>query len=543
MAQFKASDLEKYYENEFFKISHPSSPLVSIQFRTKIVQGNITDSSQWQEITLNPSNFFDNLEITDNGGLQKIELNLFDKNMANIENIITKAIVVSRTSNKFAGEKEVSVNDGLFVVKVDTTSSANMRVRFGYSEPDSDWINETSFNGEYAQRTKTRTTVGLSPWIYFQIIGAKFKVTEIGIRASISAFSVTGNFIDRMKILKRFAIIRAEPEDILNAMNDLFQKASNNTVSVEVKNAPLIPTNEDGTKYIEINLGTKASEEGKYYMSIRNFLDSFKDKIPPKKYNIEGVVLNETDDQEAEGEDMAQELGYDYMVINEKTQEGKIFTKIIFYYPEPEKQELVRTYIWKEYSTSIIKSLDIESKLDFASLNREIFVYDRNENSSQVFLARPESTPGNDENGDAKREESQNNYLGSVKDVTNAINSDDFNITFVSDIVNTSSGSTHASEIQARVAHQIVKYINEGVYQGTMTIPLDPFYLFDNELRRYQYVIRLVVRRPNYYENGKLIEGGLSYLSGYYLVSDITHSISSSGGETRIGLMRWSVGI
>jgi hypothetical protein len=470
---------------------------------------------------------------------------LFDKDMANIENIITKALVVSRLANKIAGETQVSYRS-LFTIKIDNTSSANMRIRFGYNipNPEDSVINDSTFNGKYADRTKEEVTVSKSPWIYLQIIGTKFKVSQTGIQVSLSAFSIVGSFIEKAKILRRFAIIRDEPTKILDAMNSLFQEASGGTLSIERKHEPIIPDNEDDTNYIEINLGSEVNMRTESWMTVRTFLDLFKDKIPPKMYKEDGTIIDD-DNLLAEGEEASQSLGYEYNVITEKTESGKVFTKIVFYYPEPEKQTLSRTYIWKDYANSIVKSLEIDSVLDFAALNRQLFVYDRQTNDLSLFVARPETANTKDENENPGIEESQNFYLGRVEDKTSAISNDlfnDFNMTFVSDVIVSSSSSAHSSSIGARVAHQVVKYINQGAYKGKMVIPLDPFFLFDGSLRRYQYMIRILIRRPNYYNDGKVIDGGISYLSGYYLITDISHTINSSGGETEIGLMRWSVG-
>jgi hypothetical protein len=524
----------KYFEDSFFRISNPSAVIMAIQFRTQHSESDISNSSHWQEITMNPNNYFDSATITDNGGMQKIELNLFDHNMSNLENLISKALIVSRLSNVAAGEKQSNIKDGLFTVKLDTTSSANIRIRFGYSEVEEDYlIQDTKFEGAYKDRTKGEKTVAMSPWIYLQIIGVNFKVVPAGLQASISAFSVTGSFIDRVKILKKFAVIRGTPQSILDATKNLCLEASDNALDLEILDPPDIPANLDGEYFIEINLGSKSSDSGQYWMTVRNFLDSFKDKIPPRKYKSDGSIIptgSDGDAEETSGEDTVQELGYDYMIVNDDSG-GKIKTKILFYYPKPESQQHLRTYIWKDYANSIIKSFEVDSQLDFANLNRQIFVYDKNKNSAEVFLAKPQ--------GANTEEEVQNNKLGTMEQVTENLNSDNFRIAFVSDVVQTSSGSVNNSAIQSRVAQQIVKYINQGVYKGSITIPLDPFFLFDNELRRYQYVIRIVVKRPSYFEDGTLVEGTLSYLTGNYLISDITHTINASGGETKLGLMRW----
>jgi len=79
------------YPEDFFNIPHPTSPWISIQFRTQALD-SLTDPKQWEDITMNPSNFFDNITINDASGFQQIELVLTDPYFTKLESIITRSI-------------------------------------------------------------------------------------------------------------------------------------------------------------------------------------------------------------------------------------------------------------------------------------------------------------------------------------------------------------------------------------------------------------------------------------------------------------------
>ena len=68
-------------------------------------------------------------------------------------------------------------------------------------------------------------------------------------------------------------------------------------------------------------------------------------------------------------------------------------------------------------------------------------------------------------------------------------------IAFVSDVANVSG---KAKELSAMVAQQIVHFLNQGVFNGTLVLQGDPFFLFDSLVRPYEYMLRIVILRPGY---------------------------------------------
>ena len=82
------ADQNYVYAEDFFNIPHPTSPWISIQFRTKIpnprTSQSLTDAQYWEDITVGtdgkrgPNNHFGSCTIEDASGFQKITLSLLD---------------------------------------------------------------------------------------------------------------------------------------------------------------------------------------------------------------------------------------------------------------------------------------------------------------------------------------------------------------------------------------------------------------------------------------------------------------------------------
>lgn len=531
-------DKKKIYPSDFFSMPHPTAPWVSIQFRKAVSSGGgIWNKNDWEEITLNPSNHFDSFTIEDNGGLQRITLNLFDQNFTKLETVITQSIAVARSANVIKEEGIVSDETGIFEFKIDNNSMINMRIRFGYTyiQAESDrFIDDITFDADFKTRTilnsGAKKSVIRSPWIYFQLLGAEFNLVEAGLSVVLNAFSTVDNFLTRAKMLKKYAIYRDTPKNILIGLKTIIEEASNRDLTLEIKkgNDPEPFENEDGSQEIEINLG--GSPDGtRSWRSLKSLFNEICGKVPPRLYTKDDAQLSENKlEDEDDQQKVSKTVQYNYMVEN-YIDNGKVKAKIIFYYPDPIKYEdeqlCIRTYIWREHGMSIVSEMSVKSQLDFASLNRQIFV--RDGNSGKIYAARGSG-------GDFTRE------VG-VQDVTKALEKD-YNIAFVSDVIDIDNNvsSTRGSKVSGMVARQFVHYLNQGVFSGTLTLPGDPFWLFDSQIRPFQYMIRIIIMRPEYIDkDGTLIQESVSYLSGFYVVKTITHTVSNSGYSTVLAIMRW----
>ena len=519
---------KQVFPDRFFAIPHPTEPWVAIQFRVGTI-GNLSKPENWEEITMNPSNFFDNLTIEDNGGFQRLTLNLMDKNFTKLEGVISRSILAARLANVVKEEQRVKDDTGYFEFKLDNNAMINLRLRFGYSSPEENMIDDTVFDDKYADRVNGDIPVIRSPWIYFQILNVKFNLAETGMTAELTAFSTADTFLDRAKMMRKYAIIRGTPSNILTDLGNLLKELSSGDLEFSVDDKPLHQKNEDGGETIDINLG--GSPKGNVsWRNLRSLLNELMSKIPPRIYTSKFVEADNTDAtrMDAESEKIEHTVRYDYY-LEQKEEKNGIKSIIHFHYPDPIKksneQNVVRTYIWREYPKSIVKGFTVESKTDFASLNQQILVRD----GAELKLYVPPS-----------KGDTANPRRVKLTEVTEALNKD-YKISFVSDMVDLQNANSSDRGMNTNIiAQQLVHFLNQGVFNGALSLPGDPYYLFDKSLKPFQYIVKIVIMRPEYIdEDGSLVQESQSYLSGFYNVSSISHSLSGSGFDTTLNVIRW----
>jgi len=530
-------NIPSVYPTDFFNIPHPDNPWISIQFRTSLADP-ITDGSQWEEITLNPSNFFDNVTIEDESGFQRIELNLVDQYFTRLETLITKSIVAVREAQNLS-QPNVTKQDknNWFEFKIDNSTMINLRLRFGYgnitASDDTSFLDSTDFNG-FTDRINGKTCIR-TPWIYLQILNVFFKLTEFGLTATISAISTTETWLSRAKMLRRFFIFRETPINMLEWVKKSIEniskdKSGSPQITVEwEKNTPIAPVNTDNSGYIEIVLGNEIDEDNRAtYRTVKSFLDEMCAKIPAKILD-DKMESTSGDDIETSNEKLNIPLKYSYMLQQNK---DSSHYKLKFFYPDPttKNQPKMRTYIWREYGQSIVKSLEIESRTDFAALNYRLLSLEKTGKNVTPVLTVMSSTSTK-----------QDIKVSRPIEPTEAVDAlKNFEIAYVDGITNLSGPQKNLS---GQIAQQVVYWLNQGVFSGTMTIPGDPFYLFDNDVRPFEYMIRVVILRPGFIdENGDFTgskELQQSYLSGYYVIKKITHRIDANGYNTILDIMRW----
>ena len=532
------------FSDRFFNLSNPSTPFVSIQFRTKVSTGNITDNNIWTDLTQPPSNLFQEAVIEDNIGIKKLNLTLIDKNFTTLESALTQTIFATKLSNKLTKVSESKVNAEAaenktlnWEFKINNANMANIRVRFGYAEmPSDDVIDATDFGSDYEKRTETDYKVIRSPWIYFMITKFEQNLTESGLQVNIQGISVTTVFLDTVKVYKKNLMITADPVGILDYFGRMIDIASDGKITVEIEDRQELLdaiTNEDNSrKQIRLNLGSGIREgvASSGLRTLRSLLKEILYKIPAKIYNE-----NEQEEaQEASGDEMMRSSNAEvafkltYMI---RENEDKTNT-VVFYYPDPFKtrQPNIRTYIWREYGKSVVKSASIKSSMDLAALNMQTIITEKGEDGGppKVELAAART------NSDTAEE---NTHLGHIEEVTESINNDGVGNAFV----------THYEEIEGRrlsspaqrIMQRLVADANNQVFTGTLELIGDPFFLFDSAFRGFEYLIRLLILKPDYIdEMGSFVGGELSYLSGNYFIGKIIHSINNSEYNTSLTVQR-----
>ena len=213
-------------------------------------------------------------------------------------------------------------------------------------------------------------------------------------------------------------------------------------------------------------------------------------------------------------------------------------------------QTFLRNYVWNETGHSIIKSLDIQTKTDFAMLNLQIATIDTDTGNMTMHVARGGDVAEEDridENGEVSgnQDAPMDLTIGNLQNVSDALNSASFNAMFVTNVRETSGHQVSGEQLSSNqaaaiISRKIVSNINNQVFNGTITLPGDPYYLFDGSIKPFSYLIQVIIRRPNYINDaGEFVAGGTSYSSGLYVIKKIVHRISGSGYETELSIMKW----
>jgi len=555
-------NLVAVYPEDIMSLEHPFGQWVSLQFRTNFTDSDITHENVWEELVFNPNTFFQNFELDDNKGIKRINIDLVDQNYTTLENILQKCILASQLSNKLSGEQKKSGDDSNpFDFIVNTSSFVNMRIRFGYTNDtknSSDFINTTNMD-EFKKRIVSTNPVLTTPWILFQILSIKQTFSDEGLRVSLSAISSSNSFFNKAKMIKKFSIIRGKPLNILtdigNSLSGISKQLSSDSKSGvtfcefaksqdefyakpnELSQPPL------NTQNIEVQLGDSPKVDSKgniieTYKTMKELLDDIVGKIPPLKILADGTLTEMWEEESVDGN----ERFSDYQYVVEEDSSGA--TKIRFYYTNPDSFFLdgasekiyLRTYFWRETSRTIVKNISIQTETDFAQMNMPIFTVDGTSAEKKITVLY--------NNGDKDETASLTLGASGVTDKSSILSKDSFNLSFVSDAFNTISDGS-GTDVASLAVRKFLQNINSSIFRGTIELMGDPFFLFDSVMQPFQYLIKLIVMRPTSSSVSKFSDQAdadnspISYISGYYSITNIKHKIGSDGFSTTLEVMRW----
>lgn len=178
-----------------------------------------------------------------------------------------------------------------------------------------------------------------------------------------------------------------------------------------------------------------------------------------------------------------------------------------FYYDKPKKQEYLRVYNWGNGNSKqhAIKNLSIQTSSEFGMLNMAAIV--------------------NKDTGEATSNNSNEDKTYKTSEATSYFSG---GAAFVSNVVNNNAE-----------AEALVDKMTNGIKQGSIEILGDPSLRFQGDITPYTYPIKIDIKLQ---KDGSWSDGG-NYipcqLSGYYVVSKITHNISSSGYTTTLEVMSY----
>lgn len=442
--------------------------------------------------------------------------------------------------------------------------------------------NKESTTGIYREKQINSTvdqTTSMSQEIEFMITGFKTTLQNNGLVYEITAIEQKDCEIIGNRFLQRFAVIKSFPNDVLYMLMHIFnettgganvdsskvkillgldeeyaknfgyklvekidtKKLSNNKEMIELFDSDYLDTynikNEKDVspeilEQITLSFGTessfsnfiKSSEKPPLYKSISSLISEFCSACPPKKkisvkpkiYNKDGEEVNVYDQN-------AVSAPLSYFTVKDQKED---IVYIVLYYRNVRKPGIIRVYNWGVESPyqHCITNLSIENSNEFAILNG-INCFSANDGKIRRRIGSINPKNGSD---------------GAINANSKEVSTED------GKMVNQITYTTNASD-----SYDIA--YSSSMYNGTIEILGDPFYMFDEYMQPCTYPILLNVLVPlnelaftseaeEWKRSKTVVKGGnqrLHELSGYYVIKEINHDISKSGFKTTLTVMSY----
>lgn len=457
-------------------------------------------------------------------------------------------------------------NNLIQLIEMKNEVEPNIRIRFGYTDQnyggaasgafaryaenaielgtkEAQTNNNENVNISYKNRANTKSTMIRGPYYNFIITGVQSRISKEGLYYTLSGFSMSSMKFDKFKLVQKFAKLKGTASEILAGLFITFNeklKLVKDTTSIKApirllmdsKAYDYINSYYDNEE-VEISLGSESCiGNTTSYKSIRSLFNDIC-SVFPKKEKIESnnkkikIMTSDTEGNAGEIEKTKTSDLYplSYYIkdgVDIHLNDGTIIHKgieVIFYYKEPTKSEYCRVYDWGMTRNTIVKDLEINNKNEYAAL-ASFSMYDKNDKEFTM-------------------EDFNNADVGNKLTATNYTN--DFILT--NQVLENSNNTA-----RLRLKNAINNSLINSLYEGSITIPGDPFYSFDDNVVPYCYPIKINVWRPSGRKDGSNNEYGrkdssgepvLSYVSGYYVLTSITHSIGLSGYTTTLGIMKY----
>jgi len=524
-------------------------------------------------------NYFISLTVEDNGGFRQCSLTLQDSTEKNLENIILNSIISSNIISK-------PVNQDIIM---NFPPEENFRIRFGYgneSEGD-DVINEPNLQGEdFVKRTETlQKPVCVSPWLYFKIQNFNTDLTENGIVFNIQAYELSHLILDNLKILQNNNKIEEKPIDTFHLLAKKLSKASDGYIRLITNKGQFytpegnlitsknfnkksnfpdeITFSYDNNEYNhKINLFTMSEEDEAdngediaKYLSVSNLLDEYCKQVLPRFYYEENYqkvenqdvvyILNPFDINPNSWKNKINPLynheeDFEFISkVNEFKEKNLVSNDYIWRYKEIPGEGI---YIYFEYKDEFKENKSKEIKIrryEYRnSLNNIIKSANLTFNNQFGFLNFNVAIDTNGKNRVFKFNKSGNEISLNTNPKEIFINEEDEGFGFIStartNLLPTPSGNLEGNIFSKALARKVAEQVNKFIYQGTIELMGDPFYLFDESLSPVQYMIYLNVYKKS--TDGE--KNTLSNISGFYFIKKITHNITGSGYTTNLEVQR-----
>lgn len=379
------------------------------------------------------------------------------------------------------------------------------------------------------------------------ITGYQTEFSSAGIYYTIKAIEMSQSELSKYKIYQRYTNIKGTPSEVLytvmNMVNGIFDGKdggiklyidescrSGKDIVIEDYEKEEESKDEDNVnkiqepKQVQISLGSKDAlsmyqdnlssglkeepffknnKKPKLYKSVLSILNDLKAVMPPKVVDsglMKDVIVTDQDGNSVKA--IQKQNAYRRFTYGVQTKEGKV--EVYFYYQQPTKFERIRKYEWGPANGkhSVITNVDIKTDNEYALLT-----------SMSTITEKGASVKSRDGYGTEvlkKRNASYADYI--------------------------------AQPGESTPLDQIAYAYSQALYKGSITIMGDPFYCFDKFVQPFTYPIYLDFRLPvsQSWASAKNSNVGYShFMSGFYVVTKITHDINDSGFRTILEVMSY----
>ena len=380
------------------------------------------------------------------------------------------------------------------------------------------------------------------------ITGYQTEFSSAGIYYTIKAIEVSQSELSKYKIYQRYTNIKGTPSEVLytvmNMVNGIFDNEeegiklyidescrSGKDVVIEDYEKEEESKDEDNVnkiqepKQVQISLGSKDAlsmyqddlsqglkeeisfknvKKPKLYKSVLSILNDLKAIMPPKVVDsglMKDVIVTDQDGNSVKA--IQKQNAYRRFTYGVQMDGKKV--KVYFYYQQPTKFKRIRKYEWGPANGkhSVITNVDIKTDNEYALLT-----------SMSTVTEKGASVISRDGYGTEALKNKDVKYADYI-----------------------------AQPGESTPLKKIAYAYSQALYKGSITIMGDPFYCFDKFVQPYTYPIYLDFRLPvsqswsNSSNTNKI--GYSHFMSGFYVVTKITHDINDSGFRTILEVMSY----
>ena len=380
------------------------------------------------------------------------------------------------------------------------------------------------------------------------ITGYQTEFSSAGIYYTIKAIEMSQSELSKYKIYQRYTNIKGTPSEVLytvmNMVNGIFDgkdggiklyidESCRNGKDVVIEDYEKEEESKDEDnvnkvqepKQVQISLGSKDAlsmyqddlsnglkeeisfkniKKPKLYKSVLSILNDLKAVMPPKVVDsglMKDVIVTDQDGNSVKA--IQKQNAYRRFTYGVQTDDkGKV--EVYFYYQQPTKFKRIRTYEWGPANGkhSVITNIDIKTDNEYALLT-----------SMSTITEKGASVKSRDGYGTEVLKNKDVKYADYI-----------------------------AQPGESTPLEQIAYAYSQALYKGSITIMGDPFYCFDKFVQPFTYPIYLDFRLPvsQSWASAKNSNVGYShFMSGFYVVTKITHDINDSGFRTILEVMSY----